>query len=79
MFKKGKSAVFRTVIQAPAKEGLHTLTATLKKDGIVKKKELKLACSTDDYLSGNYEEKVPAPPEPERKELYLQVSFSLQS
>ena len=43
VFKKGKSAVFRTVIQAPAKEGLHSLTATLKKDGIVKKKELKLA------------------------------------
>ncbi|MBR4666846.1 MAG: hypothetical protein IKO93_23465, partial [Lentisphaeria bacterium] len=42
VFKKGKSAVFRTVIQVPAKEGLYTLKAMLKKDGIVKYKEVKL-------------------------------------
>ncbi|MBQ6598667.1 MAG: hypothetical protein IJH79_14035, partial [Lentisphaeria bacterium] len=42
VFKKGKSAVFRTVIQVPAKEGLYTLKAMLKKDGIVKLKEVKL-------------------------------------
>ncbi len=42
VFQKGKSAVFRTVIQVPAKEGLYTLKAMLKKDGIVKYKEVKL-------------------------------------
>ena len=42
VLKKGKPAAFRTMVRVPAAEGLYTLTATLKKDGIVKKKEMKL-------------------------------------
>ena len=42
MLKKGKPAIFRKMIRVPAAEGLHTLTATLRKDGIEKEKKLKL-------------------------------------
>ena len=37
----------------------------------LERKELKLACSAADYLTGNYEEKVPAPPEPGPKDADL--------
>ena len=42
LIAKGKSAVFRTLVKLPAKEGVCTLDAVLRKDGIVKSRTVKI-------------------------------------